>query len=99
MLTTTPPLSRRSMAVRKVPGVSRRIRRLKMISTFVGPTEVEVVGDQRFEEPAGVAGGVEDDGAGELDLPHGGLPPVAGVTVGVGEGLRQQRQPALHEDV
>jgi hypothetical protein len=45
-----------------------------------------------------VAGCIEDDGAGELDLPHGGLPPVAGVAVGVGERLRQQRQPALHEN-
>ncbi len=65
----------------------------------VRATEVEIVGDQRFEEPAGVAGCIEDDGAGELDLPHGGLPPVAGVAVGVGERLRQQRQPALHENV
>jgi hypothetical protein len=51
----------------------------------VGAAEVEVVGDQRLEEPAGVAGRVEDDGAGDLDLAHGGLPPVASVTVGVGE--------------
>jgi hypothetical protein len=54
----------------------------------VGAPEVEVVGDQRFEEPAGVAGCVKDEGAGELDLAHGGLPPVAGVAVGVGERLR-----------
>ena len=71
------------------------MRRLKDDLDVVGLTEVEVVGDERFEEPAGVTGCVEDDGAGKLDPPHGGLPPVAGV----GERLRQQRQPALDENV
>ena len=65
----------------------------------MGATEIEVVGDQRFEEPAGLAGRVKDEGAGELDLAQGGLPPVAHVAVGVGERLRQQRQSAAHEDV
>jgi len=35
-LTRTPPLSRRSIAVRKTPRVSRRILRAKMISTLCG---------------------------------------------------------------
>jgi hypothetical protein len=51
----------------------------------VGAAEVEVVDDQRLEEAAGMPGRVEHDGAGDLDLAHGGLPPVAGVTVGVGQ--------------
>ena len=32
----------------------------------VRPADVQVVGDQRLEEPAGMAGCVEDDGAGLL---------------------------------
>ena len=36
----------------------------------VRAADVEVVGDQRLEETAGMAGGVEDDGAGDLDLAH-----------------------------
>ena len=45
----------------------------------VRAAEVEVVGDQRLEEAAGVAGLGEHQGAGDLDLRHRQLPPVAGV--------------------
>jgi hypothetical protein len=64
-----------------------------------GAAKVEVVGDQRLEEPTGVAGGVEHDGAGDLDLPHRALPPVAGIAVGLAKGQRQQRQPPLGEHI
>jgi hypothetical protein len=40
--------------------------------------DVEVVADERLEEPPCPAGRVEDDSAGDLDLPHRGLPPVPG---------------------
>ncbi|AFJ35172.1 hypothetical protein W7S_11025 [Mycobacterium sp. MOTT36Y] len=39
--------------------------------------DVEVVGHQRLEEPAGVPGRVEHQGAGGLDLAHRQLPPIA----------------------
>src|SRR6266498_3700949 len=48
----------------------------------LGASQVEVVGHQRLEEGSGVAGGVQHDGAGGLDLPHGQVPPVPGVMVG-----------------
>ena len=64
-----------------------------------GAADVEVVGDQRLEEPTGVAGRVEHQGAGDLDLPHRALPPVAGVAVGLAKGQRQKRQPPLGEHV
>jgi hypothetical protein len=63
----------------------------------VGAAKIEVVHEQRLEEAAGMPGRVEHDGAGDLDLAHGGLPPVAGVTVGVGERQGQPSQPALDE--
>ena len=53
-----------------------------------GTADVKVVGDQRLEESAGVAGCVEHDGAGDLDLPHRALPPVAGIAVGLAKGQR-----------
>ena len=51
------------------------------------------------KNPRVVRGCVEDEGAGHLDLPHRGLPPVAGHPIGVGERQRQPGQPALHEHV
>ena len=48
----------------------------------VRAAEIEVVGDQRLEEGAGVAGRVEHDRAGHLHLGHGQLPPVPGALVG-----------------
>jgi len=36
-----------------------------------GAADVQVVADQCLEEAADPAGRVEDDGAGDLDLPHG----------------------------
>ena len=64
-----------------------------------GAADVEVVSDQRLEEPTGVAGSVEHQGAGYLDLPHRALPPVAGIAVALAQGQRQQRQPPLGEHV
>src|SRR5262249_39776962 len=61
--------------------------------------EVQVVGDQRLEERPGPVRGVEDDGPGDLDLPHRALPPVPGVAVGAAEGHRDAVQPPLGEDL
>src|ERR1700738_3181001 len=44
--------------------------------------EIEIVADQGFEEPAGVAVLGEHDRAGDLDLGHGQLPPVTGIPIG-----------------
>jgi hypothetical protein len=65
----------------------------------VRAADVQVVGDQCLEEAAGMAGCVEDDGAGDLHLPHRGLPPVAGVMVPGGERQWQPVQPPLGEHV
>ena len=65
----------------------------------VGPAEVEVVGDQCLEEPAGVARGVEDQRARNLDLPHRQLPPVTSLPIVVGQRQRQHAHPALEEHV
>src|SRR5581483_4733768 len=51
----------------------------------VRAAEIEVVGHQGFEETPGMPGCIEHDGAGDLDLPHGGRPPVAGIPILVGE--------------
>jgi hypothetical protein len=59
--------------------------------------DVEVVGDQGLEEPAGPPRRVEHQGARGLDLAHRQLPPIAGGTVVVGERQRQARPPAFGE--
>jgi hypothetical protein len=63
-----------------------------------GAAKVEVVGHQRLEEGPGVAGSVQHDGAGGLDLPHGQVPPVPGVAVGGRKRQRQAGHPAFEED-
>ena len=63
----------------------------------VGLADVEIVGDQRLEEGAGVARRVEDQGARHLDLAHGQLPPVARGAVVFGQRQRQPAHPALEE--
>ena len=65
----------------------------------VRPADVEVVGDQRLEEAAGMARGIEHDGAGDLHLPHRGLPPVAGIMVLQADRQWQPVQPPLDEHV
>ncbi len=45
---------------------------------LLGAAHIEVVDRQRLEEPASVAGVAEHDGARDLDLAHGDLPPVPG---------------------
>jgi hypothetical protein len=96
---TTPWLSRRSIAVRNTPLVSERILRGEDDLHVGGPAKVEVVGNQRLEEPAGVAWRVEHQGAGDLDLPHRALPPVAAIPIRLAQRQRQTSKPALHEDV
>jgi hypothetical protein len=59
--------------------------------------DVEVVGAQRLEEPPGLPRRVEHDGARDLDLAHGDVPPVAAGPVGVGQRQRQPGPPALAE--
>jgi hypothetical protein len=51
----------------------------------VRAAQVEIVGDQRLKEPAGVARLAEHQGAGCLDLGHGQFPPVAGISISHGE--------------
>ena len=48
---------------------------------LVGTTYVEVVGDSRLEEGSSPARGVEDDGAADLELAHGELPPESGQSI------------------
>jgi hypothetical protein len=62
-----------------------------------GTADVEVVRAQRLEESAGVSRLVEHDGARDLDLAHGDVPPKAGGPVGVGQRQRQPGPPALAE--
>src|SRR5207237_118816 len=97
--TMTPPLSRRSIAVRKGPPGVAADPAAEDDLDVVRAADVEVVGDQGLEEAAGVAGCIEDDRAGDLDLAHRGLPPVAVVPVLRAERQRQLVQPALHEHV
>ena len=59
--------------------------------------DVEVVGNECLEEPAGTARRVEHQGARHLHLPHRQLPPIAGGAVGVGQRQRQHRPPAFGE--
>jgi len=65
----------------------------------VRPADVQIVGDQRLEEAAGMTRRIEDDGAGDLHLPHRDLPPVPGVMVPGGKRQRQPVQPPLHEHI
>ena len=62
-----------------------------------GAADVEVVGDQGLEERPGVTGGGEHQGAGDLDLAHGQLPPEPGRLVSSGERDRQPRHPPGEE--
>jgi hypothetical protein len=55
---------------------------------LLGTADVEVVGAQCLEEPAGLAGCVEHEGAGDLDLAHGDVPPVARGPVDLGQRQR-----------
>jgi hypothetical protein len=64
---------------------------------LVGAAEVKVVGDQRLKERPGLAGGVQDQGAGHLDLAHRQLPPGAGGLVGQAERGGDAGQPAVEE--
>jgi len=64
---------------------------------LVGPAGAEVVGDQRLEERPGAAGLVKDQGAGDLDLAHRALPPVARGPVRRRQGQGQAGQPPLEE--
>ena len=59
--------------------------------------DVEVVGHQGLEEPAGPPRCVEHQGARHLHLSHRQLPPIAGGAVVLGQRQRQDRPPALGE--
>jgi hypothetical protein len=59
--------------------------------------DVEVVGAQRFKEPAGGLGCGEHDRAGDLDLARGDVPPVARGPIRVGQRQWQPRPPAFTE--
>ena len=62
-----------------------------------GTADVDVVGDERFEERAGPAGIIEHEGLGHLDLAHRQLPPVPGGTISGGERGRDHVDPAVEE--
>jgi len=71
--------------------------REKISSICSGRGDVEVVGDEGFEEPAGMTGLAEHDGSGDLDLAHRQFPPVTGGVVVLGQRQRQDRDPVLEE--
>ncbi|HXP13939.1 MAG TPA: hypothetical protein VN907_01350, partial [Actinomycetes bacterium] len=64
---------------------------------LVGAAKIEVVGHQRLKERPGLAGGVQDQGAGHLNLTHRQLPPVAGGLVGQPQRGGDAGQPAVEE--
>jgi hypothetical protein len=89
-----------------VPAVDRGTKGARGVPTdatveddldVVRSAEIEVVGHQGFEETTGMSGCVEHDGAGDLDLPHGGFPPVACVPILGRERQGETRQPAFDE--
>jgi hypothetical protein len=61
--------------------------------------QVQVVSDQGLEKRPRPVRFVEDDGAGDPDLPHRALPSVPGVPVGWAEGHGDAVHPALGEDL
>ena len=63
----------------------------------LGAADVDVVGDECLEEPAGPAGVVEHQGLGHLDLAHRELPPVAAGPFVVGERGGDDVDPAVEE--
>ena len=80
-----------------MPGVSPTDATVEDDLDVVRSAEIEVVGHQGFEETTGMSGCVEHDGAGDLDLPHGGFPPVACVPILGRERQGETRQPAFDE--
>ena len=64
---------------------------------LLGPSDTDVVGDERLEEAPRPARVVEDQGAGDLHLAHRQLPPVAGGAVGGTERDRDHRRPPVEE--
>ena len=62
-----------------------------------GAADVDVVGDERFEERTGATWVVEHQGAGHFDLAHRQFPPVVGGTVIGGERGRDHVDPAVEE--
>src|SRR6266566_3207966 len=59
----------------------------------VWAADVKVVGHQRLEEAAGMAGGVEHDRAGDFHLAHRDLPPVPGPLIGRAKRQGEPVQP------
>ena len=73
------------------------LRRAKTARDLLGTADADVVGYEGLKEAPGPARVVEDQGAGDLDLAHGELPPVAGRSVGGGERRRDHRGPAVEK--
>ena len=63
----------------------------------LGQAQVHVAGQQLLKDGPDPARVVEDQGAGDLDLPHRQLPPAAVVTVGGGQRQRDAVHPVLEE--
>jgi hypothetical protein len=97
MFTITPlssgSMTGRSMAVRKVPGGVAADPPAEDDLHVLRAAQVQVVGDQRLEERPGAVRGVEDDSAGDLDLPHRAFPPVPGIAVLAAERHRDPVHP------
>jgi hypothetical protein len=64
---------------------------------LLGAAYVDVVGHQRFKEAARAARVVEDERAGDLDLAHRELPPVACTPIIDGERCRDHAHPTVEE--
>src|SRR5256885_738154 len=93
----TPPLSRRSIAVRKVPQVSRRILRPKMISTLCGRPMSRLSAISASKKPRAWRGGGETRGGGGPAPGRRESPPDPGPRTAPPEWQGQPVQPPLGE--
>ena len=64
---------------------------------LMGTADADVVGDEGLEEAAGPPGVIEHQRAGDFDLAHRQLPPIAGCPVGGGERDRDGGDPPVEE--
>ena len=94
-MTSTPRVT--TLVLNAAGGIAPRVRRPEDQLDLLGAADVEVVGDEGLEEPAGVPRRGEHEGPRDLDLAHRQLPPVAGRLVGRGQRHRQDREPAIGE--
>ena len=94
MVTWSPRFSSR---VEKVPGVLAGDLGAEDDLRVLRAAQAHVAGQQLLEHGPDPAGVVEHQRAGDLDLPHGQLPPAAVVPVRIGQRQRQAAHPGLEE--